>query len=80
VACAIANEIEHLLGLPHESLGLMQGHWSSREMQQLVRAYLHFNREQRDRLRAEVLARMWSHQQAMQNRNGPNTTSKNGHS
>jgi hypothetical protein len=76
LAYAVAHEIGHLLGLPHESLGLMQGHWSSREMQQLVRAYLHFNRKQRERLRAEVLARMWSHQQAMQNRDGLTTTSK----
>jgi hypothetical protein len=64
LAYAIAHETGHLLGLPHESLGLMQGHWSSREIQQLVRAYLHFNRKQRERLQAEVLARMWSHQEA----------------
>ena len=73
---AIGHEIGHLWGLPHESLGLMQGHWGSREMLYLGRAYLHFNRKQRKRLQAEVLVRMWSHQEAMQNRNGPSTTSK----
>ena len=66
LAYAMAHEIGHLLGLTHESLGLMQGHWSSRERSQLARAYLHFNRKQRERLQAEVLARMQSHQQAMQ--------------
>lgn len=76
LAYAIAHETGHLLGLPHESLGLMQGHWSGREMQQLGRAYLHFNRKQRERLRAEVLTRMWSHEEAIQNRNGPSATSK----
>jgi Putative peptidase family len=61
LACAMAHEIGHLLGLGHEPLGLMQGHWGSWEMTQLARAYLHFNRKQRDRLQAEVLARMPSH-------------------
>jgi hypothetical protein len=75
LASVIAHETGHLLGLAHEPLGLMEGHWSSREMPQLARAYLHFNRKQRERLQAEVLARMRS-QQAMQNRNGPGTTSK----
>jgi hypothetical protein len=76
LAYTIAHEVGHLLGLPHESLGLMQGHWNSREMQRLARAYLHFNRKQRERLQTEVLARMWSPQQAMQNRTGPSATFK----
>jgi hypothetical protein len=76
LAYAITHETGHLLGLGHESLGLMEGHWSSREMRQQARAYLHFNRKQRERLEAEVLARTRSPQQAMQNRNGPGTTSK----
>ena len=63
LAYAITHETGHLLGLAHESLGLMEGHWSSREMRQLARVYLHFNRKQRERLQAEVLARMRSHQQ-----------------
>jgi hypothetical protein len=67
LAYAIAHEIGHLLGLTHESLGLMQGHWNSREMPQLARAHWHFNRRQRERLQAEVLARRRAHQQAMQN-------------
>lgn len=75
LAYAMAHEIGHLLGLPHESLGLMQGHWGSREMAYLGRAYWHFNRKQRERLQAEVLARMRSHQGAMQNRRGAITTS-----
>lgn len=78
LAYAIDHEIGHLLGLPHESLGVMQGHWSSREMLSIERAYLHFNRKQRERLQAEVLARMWSHQEAIQNSNGPSATSKTG--
>ena len=66
LAYAIAHEIGHLLGLDHESLGLMQGHWSSRDMPQLARAHLHFTRKQRECLQAEVRTRMWKRQQAMQ--------------
>jgi hypothetical protein len=76
LAYAITHEIGHLFGLAHESLGLMGGHWGSREMRELGRAYLHFNRIQRERLYAEVLVRMWLHQESMQNHNGPSTTSK----
>jgi hypothetical protein len=66
LAYVMAHEIGHLLGLRHESLGLMQGHWKSSQMPQLARAYLHFNRKQRERLQAEVRSRIWKHQQAMQ--------------
>lgn len=72
LAFAITHEIGHLLGLAHEPLGLMQGYWGSPQL----KAHLCFNRKQRERLQTEVLARMWSHQEAMQNRNGPSTTSK----
>jgi hypothetical protein len=78
LAYAIAHEMGHLLGLAHEPLGLMQGHWSSREMPQLARAHLHFSRKQRDRLQAEVLARMRLHQQAMQNGCAPGTGNRGG--
>jgi hypothetical protein len=72
LAYAIAHKVEHLLGAVHESLGIMQGHWSSQEMPQIARAYLlHFSRKQRDRLRAEVLDRRRSRQQPMSNRYAP---------
>jgi hypothetical protein len=76
LAYVITHETGHLLGLAHESLGLMEGHWNWREMRQLARAYMHFNRKQRERLQAEVLARMRSHQEEIQNHNGPGITSK----
>jgi hypothetical protein len=73
LANAIAHEVGHLLGLAHEPLGLMQAHWNSREMQQLARAYLHFNGKQRQRLQTEVLARMVVESRS---RSGPGNTSK----
>jgi hypothetical protein len=78
LAYVIAHEMGHLLGLAHESLGLMQSHWNSREIAQIARAYLHFSRKQRDRLQTEVLARRRSHQQAMQNQYAPGTGNRSG--
>jgi hypothetical protein len=60
LAHAMAHEIGHLLLGPggHSAWGIMRANWGWWDLQEAARGQLVFTTEQRERIRAEVLARM----------------------